>query len=549
MNPDDPVIARVSATNPVPDADALTAQQRAAADALRATITNTTPGPSRHAERPRRIWPGALVVASIVPVAIVLVFVIGIHHRPSGLPGHDGSSGLTLPSPGNAQTLLLVGSDHRAGEPYRFTNTDAMLLVRLDPNASTINVLSVPRDLAVRIPGVGDAKLNAAYSVGGPSLLLRILKTQVLPGLTVNHVVDFNFQGFSNLVDALGCVYGDVDHRYINVNDPGHDTPGTDYSSIDLQAGYQPLCGAQALEFVRFRHTDSDLVREARQQDFLRWVNDSVSLGNLIRKRDRLFKIIGRYSQTDAGLQSTDGLIELFSLAANLAGHPLNRIPFPAQFRPCDASGACYITATPANEAAAYQQFLSTEAGAARPSSRSTPSSAPPLPAAGHTGTTGLAPDAPAGQAQATALGSLGLPVYYPTKIAGGSSYCSTATGNCRVAPNPESRYANAYPRAYKISAGGHSYPSYRMTLVLNAELGEYYGVQGTTWSDPPILRHPTQTEIVNGRQLREYGTSSELSLVAFTTPNGTYWVSNTLTGSIPSAELVAIAASMRPAP
>jgi LCP family protein required for cell wall assembly len=542
MNPDDPVIARVSETNPVPDADALTAEQRATAKALRATIANTAPGPSRHAARPRRIWPGALVVASIVPVGIVLIFVIAIHHRSSGLPGRDGSSELTLPSAGQAQTLLLIGSDHRAGEPYRFANTDAMLLVRLDPSASTVHVLSVPRDLMVRIPGVGDAKLNAAYGVGGPSLLLGILKTQVFPGLKVNHVVDFNFQGFSDLVDALGCVYGDVDHRYININGSGNDTPATDYSSVDLEAGYQPLCGAQALQFVRFRHTDTDLVREARQQDFLQWASDSVSLGNLISQRDRLFQIIGRYSQTDTGLHSTDGLIELFDLAINVAGHPLNRIPFPAQFRPCDASATCDITATPANEAAAYQQLLSTGATATRPSSRSTPSSA-------HAGTTSVVPDAPTGQAQATALGTPGLPVYYPTMIANGSSYCSTATGNCRVAPNPASRYANAYPRAYTISAGGHRYPSYRMTLVLNAALGEYYGVQGTTWSDPPILRHPTQTETVNGRQLREYGTSSELSLVAFDTPSGTYWVSNTLTGSIPSAELIAIAASMRPAP
>ena len=138
--------------------------------------------------------------------------------------------------------------------------------------------------------------------------------------------------------------------------------------------------------------------------------------------------------------------------------------------------------------------------------------------------------------------------MYYPAVIAGGSSYCSTATGNCRVAPEPGESLRERLPAGVRDRAGGHRYPSYRMTLVLNAALGEYYGVQGTTWSDPPILRHPTLTEVVNGRQLREYGTGSQLSLVAFSTPSGTYWVSNTLTDSIPSAELIAIAASMRPA-
>jgi hypothetical protein len=86
------------------------------------------------------------------------------------------------------------------------------------------------------------------------------------------------------------------------------------------------------------------------------------------------------------------------------------------------------------------------------------------------------------------------------------------------------------------------------MTLVLNAALCQYYGVQGTTWSDPPILRHPIRTQVLNGRLLREYGTDTQLSVVAFSTSTGTYWVSNTPTNSIPSAELVAIAASMRPA-
>jgi hypothetical protein len=132
--------------------------------------------------------------------------------------------------------------------------------------------------------------------------------------------------------------------------------------------------------------------------------------------------------------------------------------------------------------------------------------------------------------------------------IAKRSSYCSDSSGNCPAAPNPASGDSNAYPRAYEIEADGHNYPSYRMTLVLNAGEGQYYGVQGTTWSDPPILRHPTRTEVVNGRRLEEYGTGSELSLVAFTTPHGTYWISNTLTNSIPNGELIAIAASMRPA-
>jgi LCP family protein required for cell wall assembly len=542
MNPEDPVITRVSATNPVPDPDALTTQQRIEAAALRAAITAQGAGRPRPTKPPRHLRHGVLAAATVIPVAIVVILALGIHHRPSGAVGGHGSSQLQLPSPGSAQTLLLIGSDHRAGAPFSAANTDALMLVRLDPDARTIHLLSVPRDLEVRIPdgsGSSVGKLNSAYSAGGPSLVLTILKTQVFPGLAVNHIIDLNFQGFAAAVDALGCVYGDIDHRYVN------DTARTDYSSIDLQAGYQKLCGSQALQFVRFRHTDSDLVRQARAQDLLRWLGDKLSVGELIAKRDQLFQILGRNSETDDGLHSVSGLIQLFDLVMNSSGHPLQQIPFPAVVRPCDR-GACYLSASKAAEAQAYQQFLSTGVATSRPGSSSSASSAN---AAVGARVARVTADAASGQSQATALGDPGLPIYYPALIAAGSSYCSSTTGNCRVAPNDASRYANAYPRAYTINAGvGHGYRSYRMTLVLNAALCQYYGVQGTTWSDPPILRHPIRTQVLNGRLLREYGTDTQLSVVAFSTSTGTYWVSNTPTNSIPSAELVAIAASMRPA-
>ena len=72
---------------------------------------------------------------------------------------------VTLPPPGAPQTLLLIGSDHRAGTSYKTSNTDTMMLVRVNDNSSTINVLSVPRDLRVQIPMGGvmtTQKINAA---------------------------------------------------------------------------------------------------------------------------------------------------------------------------------------------------------------------------------------------------------------------------------------------------------------------------------------------------------------------------------------------------
>ncbi|HWF54110.1 MAG TPA: LytR family transcriptional regulator, partial [Solirubrobacteraceae bacterium] len=96
------------------------------------------------------------------------------------------------------------------------------------------------------------------------------------------------------------------------------------------------------------------------------------------------------------------------------------------------------------------------------------------------------------------------------------------------------------------IHANGKKYKSYRMTLVINSALGEYYGVQGTTWRTPPILNHPTQTQVVDGKNLLEYFNGSKLSLVAWKTPTAVYWISNSLSDTIPNHQLEAIAASLK---
>ena len=463
---------------------------------------------------------------------------------------------VTIADPGNPQTLLLIGSDHRAGEPWSAANTDTMMLVRLDPNSTTVNLLSVPRDLEVQIPEGGvmaTDKLNAAYSIGGPNLLVGVLRREVFPGLRVNHIIDVNFGGFEALVNAIGCVYVDVDHRYYN------NTALTNYSSINIQPGYQKMCGTNALAFVRFRHTDSDIVRNARQQDFLRWVKDQFSVSYLLANRDRLLRIFGAHTQTDADLHTVDGLINLFNLVAFSDGHTIKQIPFPAILQPCGTQpgaipgAACYVTADQAAERRVFRRFMtptrpSSGVGSHHPRGRAgsrfgftgprkiPPPPRPPPKAA-------VTPDPADGRAQAAALRHVGMPVFYPQEIARGSSYCTPSNGNCYVEiPSPDS-----YPRAYRIrDRSGHSHPAYRMTLALNPILGEYYGVQGTTWQNPPILNKPTSSKWVNGKHLELYYNGRKLSLVAWHTSRGAYWISNTLTDTLSPAQMTAIAASLK---
>ena len=137
-------------------------------------------------------------------------------------------------------------------------------------------MLSIPRDLKVNIPGHGIDKFNAAYSYGGPKLTLKVVKQ--LTGLdNINHVVNVDFTGFADAVNSIGCVYVDVDHHYYHSN-VGL-APTEQYAEIDIPAGYQRMCGLNALQYVRYRHDDNDLVRSARQQEFLREARQELPAG------------------------------------------------------------------------------------------------------------------------------------------------------------------------------------------------------------------------------------------------------------------------------
>jgi LCP family protein required for cell wall assembly len=458
---------------------------------------------------------------------------------------------IVLPKAGAPQTILLIGSDHRAGEPFRLANTDTMLLVRLNAKSSTINVMSIPRDLQVEIPGFGVAKINAAYSEGGYGLLIKTIKQNVFPDLRINHIVDTNFTGFSDLVDAIGCVYSDVDRRYYNDSNSG--LPGDSYSSIDIQPGYQKLCGDNqavtgALPFVRFRHLDSDIVREARQQDFIRWAKDQFSVSKLLSEKDRLLRIFGKHSTLDKGLQSTDQILDLFNLVINADSSTIHQVAFPADLQPCTTT-SCVVTSNQEAEQAAFTRFMAATPKAktaAANKAKATPASLKGHKHIAKIPTGGLTADVSDGHAQAAALSRAGMPVYYPRLIKAGSSYCTSLTGNCVGGGEPPEEYTHAYPRQYLIrDQQGRPHAAYRMTLVINPVLGEYYGVQGTTWTNAPLLRSPSGTRDIAGKKLYLYANGGRLTTVAWHNGPDVYWISNTLTSTIPNPQMVGIAASL----
>jgi LCP family protein required for cell wall assembly len=173
---------------------------------------------------------------------------------------------LDVPLPGQPAVALVIGYDARKGEGTS-GRSDTLMLVRADPSTDSISLLSFPRDMNVEIRCPGQSpyfdRINAAYANCGPQGSLQTVRA--LTGVQINYLITVNFRGFRQIVDRLGGAWIDVDRRYFN------DRGGpTGYATINLRPGYQQLSGRQTLDYVRYRHTDSDLYRVARQQQFVK---------------------------------------------------------------------------------------------------------------------------------------------------------------------------------------------------------------------------------------------------------------------------------------
>src|SRR4051794_5290412 len=289
------------------------------------------------------------------------------------IPGIEGA--LDDVDPGKPQTILVLGSDRRyidikQKNPSR---SDTMLLVRLDPSKGATAVMSIPRDLKVNIRlrngNVVTDKINAAYALGGPRLSVQTVRD--LLGIKINHVVNVNFGGFKQAVNRLGCVYVDVDRDYFNNNNPPVDSP-TDYATIDVNPGYQRLCGKDSLDYVRYRHLDNDLVRAARQQSFLAQAKAQVGLGRLFGDRKALLRIFGRYTQTDIARDNTKAILRLLKLAFEASKKPIREVRFPGRM------GLPSVPASPSALRGVRDRFLSVRASTPAPPAAASAPARPP---------------------------------------------------------------------------------------------------------------------------------------------------------------------------
>jgi LCP family protein required for cell wall assembly len=434
---------------------------------------------------------------------------------------------------GEAQTLMILGSDQRYGDKKLGLKprSDTIILVRLDPDKEATAVMSVPRDLKVKIPGHGTDKINAAYELGGPRLTVKTVKTLFeKPGapFKINHVVNVNFDGFRKVVNTIGGVYVDIDRHYFNDN-----TQGENYATIDVDPGYQKLKGRDALDYVRYRHGDNDLVRAARQQDFLRQLRNAAGARRLLKynRRTELARLFARYTDTDKGLRQKKDVFSLLKLVLFTGQKPVREVRFRVDLN----NDPVYLTASQAKLDKTADEFLHAKASK-KPRQTSRASAEDRKSASARKGKRNKPSDVPGlevarreGEDQAiVGARHAGFPFYFPTLRYRGS------------------RYAGTEPRIYKIEdERGKKHRAYRL-VVSKGVIGEYYGIQGMTWREPPILDDPSEIRRVHGRRLELHYDGSRLRIVAWRTKNAVYWVSNTLTQSLSKDQMLGIAASLR---
>ncbi|RYJ06132.1 MAG: LytR family transcriptional regulator [Actinomycetales bacterium] len=184
----------------------------------------------------------------------------GLENRPERAPG----------AAGGAMNILVMGTDRRSDEPTTGTaatavewvpgaqRTDTIMVLHIDADRQGASIISIPRDSWMYIPGHGMNKVNAAFSLAGPSLAVETIER--MTGLRIDHLAVVDWAGLESITDQLGGVTLTVPRT---VEDPANNVVWT--------KGRQTLSGAQALLYVRQRYglPNGDLDRVRRQQAYL----------------------------------------------------------------------------------------------------------------------------------------------------------------------------------------------------------------------------------------------------------------------------------------
>lgn len=249
-----------------------------------------TPAPSPSAARPQPTATSALPTATLAPGQPTPT---PAPPTPTSFPAWDGDRPIHI---------LLLGVDSRAGDdsPPR---SDTIIIVRVDPVGKRIDMLSVPRDLLVEIPGYYATKINAAYPFGemdedlpggGPTLAAQTVELNF--GIRIDYFAEVDIAGMERIIDTLGGIILDVPGI---VKDEQYPTEDFGYTRVYFTPGPQLMDGAMAVRYSRTRHDDGDFARQTRQQEVLLAMRERALSTGIIAKLPELISEVGDSVRTD----------------------------------------------------------------------------------------------------------------------------------------------------------------------------------------------------------------------------------------------------------
>lgn len=230
--------------------------------------------------------------------------------------------------------FLVIGSDSREGldSLQNFGESagargDVIMLIKLYPDMGTAQILSVPRDLLVDVPGKGTNRINAAYSFGGAPLMVRTVKQ--VTGLPIHHYVEIDFVGFQSLVDEIGGVHIDFPFPARDAN-----------SALSVEAGRQLLDGSQALAYARSRHYEelhngdwipvdaTDIGRTARQQRLVLAILAALKRPSTLTETGAVVGSFAKHLSVDTALVESS-LIQLAFSMRGISGSKIETATLP----------------------------------------------------------------------------------------------------------------------------------------------------------------------------------------------------------------------------
>ncbi|MCG8400435.1 MAG: LCP family protein [Firmicutes bacterium] len=235
--------------------------------------------------------------------------------------------------------VLIMGVDER--EEERSLRTDTIILANINNEDDRISLLSIPRDTKVNLPGYGVNKANAANFYGGPEMAMEVVSG--LTGVAVDYYVVTNFNGFRDIVDALGGVTLDVEEP-MNYRERAY---GGKYN-ISLPEGVQRLDGEQALMYARYRCDGlGDITRTQRQLKLLTAIGEEAMQPKTITRLLDVVPSIYNNVETNLGLTQ---LLDMAEAAKNLKTYQMASQTLPGWFLEEDGLSYWYVDPGTARE-------------------------------------------------------------------------------------------------------------------------------------------------------------------------------------------------------